>query len=124
MKKTGPAPCPYDKVVANEQEVPGLIPGSDVEFFSSEELFHGICELDVSVFQFICPNFVLCHLRRRLLHSACKRRLTNCVGIPVCNFLNYKTLACRSLETMEVKPGEEEVLKTMIIRSFCWPGDT
>ena len=43
-----------------DQEDPGSIRGIAIECFSSEELFHGIYGLGVSVFH--CPLSMFCHL--------------------------------------------------------------
>ena len=50
-----PATLLDGSVVAYDREVPGSIPGSAVEFFSSRELFRGMCGVSES----LCPFSVL-----------------------------------------------------------------
>lgn len=44
-------------LLSSDQGAPGSFPGCATEFFSREELFHGMCGLVVSVLYYSSPMF-------------------------------------------------------------------
>ena len=113
----------------SDQEVQGSILGSSLGAISSGEIFHYVFGGDVSVsFVHALPCVVFGRNSCNLLTTG-EGRPSNCVSVLLYvvrrNFLHYRTLACKSLVTVEVqRKSKKEVayvqatLATMIKLTF------